>query len=238
MSEDESRPWAGLRILDLTSEIAGPYASKLFVDAGAEVIKVEAEGGDPMRGWTASQQDLAPDEASPLFQYLNAGKRSIALNPRDAQDRARIDSFAARADILFEDWGAGELEQRGLDPARWLEENPRLSIVRISPWGQSGPWAERPASDFTLQAATGSVEYRGLPDREPIAAGGRLGDWIAGSYAAISALAALRSARQTGEGQIADVSRFEAMIQCLTVFGDLQERSGKTKPAKTGTGIS
>ena len=221
MSEDELRPFAGLRILDLTSGIAGPYASKLFVDAGAQIIKIEQPGGDPLRRWTASQQDLADDEASPLFQYLNAGKRSIVLNPRDAQDRARIDSFAARADILFEDWGAQELESRGLSPEGWLEENPRLAIVRISPWGQAGPWAKHPANEFTLQAASGSVEYRGLPDREPVAAGGRLGDWIAGSFAAVSALAAWRSARQTGEGQIADLSSFEATIQCLTVFGDL-----------------
>lgn len=221
MSEDTRRPFDGIRILDLTSGIAGPYASKLFVDAGAEVIKIEQPGGDPLRRWTASQQDLAAGEASPLFQYLNAGKRSIVLNPRDAQDRARIDAFAARADILFEDWGAEQLESRRLNPADWLEENPRLSIVRISAWGQTGPWAKRAANDFTLQAATGSVEYRGLPDREPIAAGGRLGEWIAGTFAAVSALAAWRSARQTGEGQIADLSSFEAMIQCLTVFGDL-----------------
>ena len=221
MSDGERHPFDGLRILDLTSGIAGPYASKLFVDAGAAVIKVEGPGGDPLRRWTASQQDLAEGEASPLFQYLNAGKRSIALNPRDAQDRARIDSFAARADLVFEDWGAEELENQGLTPDKWLEEHPRLSILRISPWGQTGPWSKRAANDFTLQAATGSVEYRGLPDREPVAAGGQLGEWIAGSFAAVAALAAWRSARQTGEGQIADLSSFEAMIQCLTVFGDL-----------------
>jgi crotonobetainyl-CoA:carnitine CoA-transferase CaiB-like acyl-CoA transferase len=221
MSEEAPRPFDGLRVLDLTSNLAGPYASKLFVDAGADVIKVEAPGGDPMRRWTASQQELASDEASPLFQYLNAGKKSIVLDPRDAQDRARIGAFAERSDIVIEDWGPSQLEARGLSPADWLEANPRLSIVRISPWGQTGPWAERAANDFTLQAASGSVEYRGLRDREPVAAGGRLGDWITGSFAAISALGAWRSARQTGEGHIADLSSFEAIIQCLTVFGDL-----------------
>ena len=218
---DAPRPFTGLTILDMTSGIAGPYASKLFVDAGASVIKIESPGGDPLRDWTASQQDLVDGESSPLFQYLNAGKRSIALDPRDAQDRARIDTFASRADLVFEDWGAGVLESRGLRPEGWLEENPRLCVVRISPWGQTGPWAQHAANDFTLQAATGSIEYRGLPEREPIAAGGRLGDWIAGTFAGVSALAAWRSARQTGEGQIADLSQFEAMIQCLTIFGDL-----------------
>jgi len=221
MPADPSPPFAGLRILDLTSDLAGPYATKLFVDAGAEVIKIEAPGGDPMRRWTASKRELADDEPSPLFQYLNAGKKSLVLDPRDAQDRARFNAFAERAAIVIEDWGPGELESRGLSPEDWLEANPRLAVVRISPWGQEGPWAEYPANDFTLQAASGSVEYRGLPDREPIAAGGRLGDWITGSFAAISALAAWRSARQTGDGHIADLSAFEAIVQCLTVFGDL-----------------
>jgi len=221
MPQDAPRPFEGLQILDLSSNIAGPYASKLYLDAGAQVIKIESPGGDPLRRWTASQQDLASDESSPLYQYLNAGKKSIVLDPRDARDRARFGAFAERADIVIEDWGAEGLEDRGLSPDHWLETNPRLSIVRISPWGQQGPWAKRPANDFTLQAATGSVEYRGLPDRKPVAAGGRLGDWIAGSFAGVAALAAWRSARQIGEGQIVDFSSFEAMIQCLTVFGDL-----------------
>ncbi len=221
MTEDLPRPFDGLLVIDLCSEIAGPYASKLFVDAGARVIKIEPNGGDPLRRWTASQQDLAPEESSPLFQYLNASKKGIALDPRDARDRARIGRFAERADILFEDWGPGGLEARGLDPEKWLESNPRLSIVRLSPWGQVGPWADRPANDFTLQAATGSTENRGLPDRRPVAAGGRIGDWIGGSFASVAALAAWRSARQTGEGQVVDLSVFEAMIQCFTVFGDL-----------------
>lgn len=221
MPEAVPRPFDGLRILDLSSNIAGPYASKLYLDAGAQVTKIEPPGGDPLRHWTASQQNLAADEPSPLFQYLNAGKKSIVLDPRDAQDRARFGAFAERADIVIEDWGAEGLEVRGLSPDSWLEANPRLSIVRISPWGQLGPWAKRAANDFTLQAATGSVEYRGLRDRQPVAAGGRLGDWIAGSFACVAALAAWRSARQTGEGQIVDLSSFEAMIQCLTVFGDL-----------------
>ncbi len=221
MAEPKHHPLESLRVLDLSSEIAGPYASKLFVDAGAEVIKIERRNGDPLRRWSASQQELGEHESGPLFQYLNAGKQSLVLEPRDAQDRARFRALAERADVLIEDWGPGGLEAAGLDPESWLEANPRLVIVRISPWGQSGPWAERPANDFTLQAATGSIEYRGLRDREPVAAGGRISDWIAGSFAGLGALAAWRSARQTGEGQIVDVSAFEAALQCLTIFGDL-----------------
>jgi crotonobetainyl-CoA:carnitine CoA-transferase CaiB-like acyl-CoA transferase len=221
MAQATPHPLESLRVLDLSTGIAGPYATKLFVDAGADVVKIEPKGGDPLRRWTASQQDLPDDETGPLFQFLNAGKRSIVLDPRDAQDRARFGAFVERTDILIEDWGAGGLEAAGLSPDAWLDLNPRLALVRISPWGQQGPWARRAANDFTLQAATGSIEYRGLPDREPVAAGGRISDWIAGSFAGLSALAAWRSARHTGEGQIVDLSSFEAALQCLTVFADL-----------------
>ncbi len=221
MAEDVPLPFASIRIVELASGIAGPYASKLFVDAGAEVIKVERPGGDPLRGWTASAQELAEGESGPLFQFLNARKRSIVLDAKDARDRARLVGLAARADVLIEDWGAGGLEASGLDPEALLEANPRLALIRISPWGQTGPWATRPANDFTLQAATGSTDYRGLTDREPVAAGGRLLDWATGIYAAVSALAAWRSARQTGEGQVADLSSFEVGLSCLTIFGDL-----------------
>ena len=221
MAPVPKRPFQGLRILELSSQIAGPYASKLFVDAGAEVTKVEAPAGDPLRRWTASFQKLAHGESSPLFQFLNAGKRSIALDPADVTDRAHLEALALRADIVLEDWGPGGLEAHGLDPEAWLEKNPRLTIVRISAWGQAGPWAKRAANDFTLQAASGSLEYRGFPWREPVAAGGRVCDWVAGSFAAVGALAAWRSARRDGAGQIVDLSSFEAALQCLTVFGDI-----------------
>lgn len=221
MSETVPLPFSQIKILELSSEIAGPYASKLFVDGGAEVIKVERPNGDPMRRWTASQQDLPESDSGPLFQFLNAGKRSIVLDPKDARDRARILALAAEADILIEDWGPGGLEEASLPPEDFLEASPRLSLVRISPWGQQGPWARRPANDFTLQAATGSTDYRGFPDREPVAAGGRISDWATGAYAAVSGLAAWRSSRQTGEGQIVDLSGFEVTLSCLTIYADL-----------------
>ncbi len=221
MAPAPKRPFQGLRVLELASQIAGPYASKLFVDAGAEVTKVEPPAGDPMRRWTASFQKLATGDASPLFQYLNAGKRSIALDPGDPTERAQIEALALRADVVIESFGPGALEARGLDPEEWLERNPRLAIVRISPWGQVGPWARRPANDFTLQAATGSLEYRGFPWKEPVAAGGRVCDWVAGSFASVCALAAWRSARRDGVGQIVDLSSFEAALQCLSIFGDI-----------------
>jgi crotonobetainyl-CoA:carnitine CoA-transferase CaiB-like acyl-CoA transferase len=214
-------PFSSLRILDFTTSISGPYATKMFVDAGADVIKIERPGGDPLRTWSASGQSLEVDAPGPLFQFLNAGKQSLVLDLGDALDRARFLELVARVDLLFEDAGPGELEALGLSPETLFERNPQLGIVRISPWGQEGPWSRDPATDFTLQAATGSTEYRGLPEREPVATGGRLAEWATGIYAAVSGLAVWRSARQIGSGQVADLSAFESAVSCLTIFGDL-----------------
>jgi crotonobetainyl-CoA:carnitine CoA-transferase CaiB-like acyl-CoA transferase len=218
-------PLEGLRVLDLSTEIAGPYASKLLVDAGAEVIKVEAPGaGDPLRRWTASGTVLPAGEDAALFRFLNASKRSIALDLEHASGRDTLLDLAASADLVIESFGPGVMQRLGLDLAALQARNPALSLVSISPWGGTGPWAERPCTEFTLQAATGSTDYRGLRDRPPVAAGGRLGEWIAGSFAAPGAVAAWLSARNTGSGQLVDLSIFEAMLLCLTIYPDLNSQ--------------
>jgi crotonobetainyl-CoA:carnitine CoA-transferase CaiB-like acyl-CoA transferase len=217
-----SWPLAELRVVDLSSEIAGPYCTKLLVDAGAEVVKVEApDGGDPLRRWTASGAELPEGEDGALFRYLNASKRSIALDLESPDGRAGALDLAATADLVVESFGPGVRERLGLSLEALQPRNPALSLVSISPWGDSGPWARRPATEFTLQAASGSIGYRGLRDRPPVAAGGRLGEWIAGSFAALGGTSAWLSARNTGSGQHVDVSMFEAMQLCMTVYGDL-----------------
>jgi crotonobetainyl-CoA:carnitine CoA-transferase CaiB-like acyl-CoA transferase len=178
----------GVRVVDRTGEIAGPYCSKLLADAGADVVKAEPPGGDPLRRWREGA----------LFDFLNTSKRSIV---GDGTDLVRT------ADVLL----TGRAEDR---VALWAA-NPALVIVAITPFGLEGPWAGRPATEFTLQAWCGSTGYRGypLPDGEPVAAGGRLGEWITGTYAAVAALAALRRARTTGRGEHVDL----AMLDCMTV---------------------
>ena len=145
-------PLAGVRVLDRTSGIAGPYCTKLLADAGADVVKVEARD-DPMRSWRSGA----------LFEYLHAGKRSVA-------DDAEL---VAVADVLVT-----------ADPA---DVGAARVVVTITPFGADGPWADRRATEFTLQAACGSIGQRGLPDRPPLAAGGRLGEWMTGTYAAVAA---------------------------------------------------
>jgi len=213
-------PLAGLRVVEIASEISGPYAGKLLVDAGAEVIKVEPPGGDPMRRWTASGHPITGDEDGALFQYLNASKKSVLLDLESDAGRADLIRLASASDLLIEDLGPGGLADLGL-AAAIQNARPELSIVSLSAWGGEGPDARRPATEFTQQAAAGSIAYRGLRDRAPVAAGGRLGEWALGVFAAVGALTASGMARASGRGQIVDASRFEAMLLCLTVYHDL-----------------
>ncbi|MFK7895002.1 MAG: CaiB/BaiF CoA transferase family protein [Myxococcota bacterium] len=219
-SASSAWPLSALRVLDLSSQIAGPYAAKLCGDAGADVIKVESGAGDPMRRHTASGQDLKGRDA-PLFQFLNGGKRGVLLDLETEAGRDQLLSLARHADLVIEDFGAGGLERLGLSVEALQAQNEALSVVSISPFGLEGPWANRPATEFTLQAEVGGTAYRGLPERGPLQAGGRLGEWSAGSCAAVGALGAWRSARASGRGQHVDVSILESMSLTMTTYHDL-----------------
>jgi crotonobetainyl-CoA:carnitine CoA-transferase CaiB-like acyl-CoA transferase len=190
-----------LRIVDFSSEIAGPYCTKLLADAGADVIKVEAPEGDPLRRWSASGADLGGEDGA-LFQFLNASKRSVVGAPEDADVRALV----AGADLVVESFGPGTV-----DAAELGERHPALVLLSISPWGQRGPWRRRPATGFTLQAEAGSIGSRGVPGAEPFQAGGRIGEWLGGTFASVGALAAVRRARATGAGEHVDFSLLEVM---------------------------
>ncbi len=200
-----------LRVLDLSSGIAGPYATKLLADAGADVVKVEGPGGDPLRAWSATGADLGGEDGA-LFRYLNTSKRSIV----GALDDAEVAALLRSADLLIEDHGPGVVDVTALHAT-----NPALVVVSISPFGADGPWAHRPADEFTLQAWCGSTASRGTPDRPPLAAGGRIGEWVAGAYAAVAGVAAWRLARDTGAGEHVDLSMFEAMSVTMNTFTSL-----------------
>ncbi len=214
-------PLAGLRVLDLSTEIAGPYATKLLVDAGAHAIKVEPPSGDPLRRWSASHTPRAPGEDGALFRFLNGGKQSVCADLASGAGRARVRDLARQADVLVESLGPGGLAPLG-GAAGLRADNARLCVVSLSPWGLEGPWALRPSTEWTMQAASGATGYRGLPERGPVGAGGRIGEWMAGPYVAVGAIAAVIAARNTGDGQHVDVSLFEAILSCLTTLHDLQ----------------
>ncbi len=202
----------GLRILDFTSGIAGPYCTKLLADAGADVIKIEAPSGDPLRRWSATRGWLEKGDA-PLFEFLNTSKRSRVGAPDDADVRALI----AEADLLVEDFGP----RAPLDRKALRESHPSLVLLSLSPYGLEGPFADRPATEFTIQAESGSIGGRGVPGKEPYTAGGRLTEWVAGTFAAAAAVAAVQGARRSGRGEHIDCSLHESIAHASTIYLDL-----------------
>lgn len=193
-------PLRDLRVLDFSRGIAGAYCSKLFADAGAEVITVESGDGDPLRRWSASGAPLDGD--SPFFQFLHFSKQAVRLAPGSAAVAEAIRD----ADLVIEG-----PDTTWFDAAALAAQHPHLVLVSISPYGRSGPWADRPATDFTLQAESGSIGGRGVPGQEPFAIAGRTGEFLAGSYAAVAALAMLRRARRSGRGAWIDLSLLETL---------------------------
>ena len=210
-----SHPLGGLRVVELATDVAGPYATKLLADAGADVVKVEhPEGGDRLRRWTASGTPLPPGEDGALFRFLNTSKRSVALAWETEEGRARLRALVAGADLVIEDagWDAG------IDWDAVSAWNPRASLVSLSWFGRTGPWADRPATEFTVQAWSGATAIRGTAERPPLSAGGRLGEWLAAGYAAIGGLAAWTASRRTGRGRHVDLSVLEVVHLSMAPF--------------------
>jgi crotonobetainyl-CoA:carnitine CoA-transferase CaiB-like acyl-CoA transferase len=200
-----------LRVVDFSEGIAGAYASKLFADAGAEVMKVEAPGGDPLRRYSASGAPPHGRDGA-LFRFLHTSKRARTGAPGDTE----VQRWIAAADLVVES-GARE----ALDPEALCRAHPGLVVLSITPYGRGGPYARRPASEFTVQAESGSLATRGVPDRAPFAAGGRIGDWVGGTFAAVAALAAVRRAREHGFGEHVDFSLCEVVNIAGTMYSDL-----------------
>jgi crotonobetainyl-CoA:carnitine CoA-transferase CaiB-like acyl-CoA transferase len=207
---------AGVRVLDFSTGIAGPYCSKLLADAGAEVVLVEPRGGAA--------------ERTPLFRFLHGGKRALTGAPGDVH----VAELAASADLLIEDLGAGG----PLDRAALLARHPQLVLCSISPYGLTGPYALRPATEFTIQAECGSIAVRGRPGQEPYQAGGRVTYWFGGVMAAVAAAAAVRRAQASGHGEHIDLSLYEAMALATTTYADLSwSLMGRGKPPFAGQSV-
>jgi crotonobetainyl-CoA:carnitine CoA-transferase CaiB-like acyl-CoA transferase len=195
-------PLRDVRVVEISDRIAGSYCAKLLVDAGAEVVKVEPATGDPLRRFTATGAAVPDGEDSPLFNYLNAGKRSVTT---------LSDDLLTRADVVIVTATRNEAIGYGIDVPRLLEIATQLIVVTISDFGWSGPWSERPATEFTLQAWSGCTGFRGDPAGPPISIGGDLGEYMGGAWAAYGALALRRRVRDGGSGGHLDMSMLEAM---------------------------
>jgi len=218
LGAERARALAGFTVLELGEHVAVPYGAKLLADLGADVIKLERpDGGDPSR-WRGPQIDGAFDpERSGAFLYLNTSKRSVRLDLASDEGRAALIALARRADVLIEDRPPGELAELGLDYAALARHNPRLIVVSVTPFGQTGPNASHRSRHLNMYHAGGhSSPFAavGSEDRAPARAGGYLGEYDAGLTAALGTLAALYGRERTGRGQYVDCSKQEAMM-CL-----------------------
>ena len=207
-------PLEGLRIVEIASDIAGPYCAKLLADLGARVTKIEPPGGDPLRAWGPFPGAVPHPERSGLFEYLNAGKQGVTLDLAAGAGLPALRALVEDADVLVESLPPGTLERWGLDGRALQAARPHLVVVRISSFGQSGPWRSREATPLTLQAASGWITSKD-PDRPPVQAGARIPEYIAGAYGALGALTALRVRSGHDRPTEVDVSTAESLLSTL-----------------------
>ncbi|TFZ03806.1 CaiB/BaiF CoA transferase family protein [Ramlibacter humi] len=228
-----SGPLAGLKVLELGQLIAGPFAAKTLADFGADVVKVEPPGvGDPLRRWR-----LLKDGTSVWWQVQSRNKRSIALDLRQPQAQDIVRKLAAEADVLIENFRPGALEGWGLGPKQLLGSNPRLVMLRISGYGQTGPYRDRPGFGVVAEAMGGLRHLTAEPGRVPVRVGVSIGDTLASLHGVIGILMALHERQRSGQGQVIDVALYEAVFNCMesllpeySAFGAVREAAGSALP--------
>ncbi len=230
---------AGLRVLDMTRVLAGPFAAQILGDLGADVIKVEHPArGDDTRQWGPPFLETA-DGARVAAYYLaaNRNKRAVAIDFAKPAGRELVLRLVERADVLLENYKVGTLARYGLDHESLARRNPRLIQVSITGFGQTGPWRARPGYDFLIQALSGLMSITGEPDRAPMKVGVAMADLLTGLYAVIGVLAALAERARSGRGQHLDLALFEATIGTLAnqamnylVSGQAPHRQGNAHP--------
>jgi crotonobetainyl-CoA:carnitine CoA-transferase CaiB-like acyl-CoA transferase len=206
---------AALRVVDLSTGIPGGYCARLLCDAGADVVKVEPPGGDPWRAWSAGGAAVDIETGGALFQFLHHGMRSVVGRPGDPD----VEALIADADVVIESSAAPEL-----DPQRWLDEHPGLIVCSITPYGRAGPYAERPTSEFIVQAESGGLVGRGSVRSRPFQAGGRTSEWLAGTFSAMAVAAAARRAARSGHGDHIDFSIAEVMTIAANSYAEYLRR--------------
>jgi formyl-CoA transferase len=235
------KPLAGLQVVELGSLIAGPFAARICAEFGARVIKVESpDGGDPLRKWRKLY------EGTSLWWFVQArNKQSITLNLKHEAGRAVLMKLLAEADILIENFRPGVLEKLGFGWEVLHALNPRLVMVRLSGFGQSGPMKDQPGFGAVGESMGGLRYITGFEDRPPVRTGISIGDSIAALWGVIGALMALRQREvKGGKGQVVDVALYEAvfammesMVPEFDVFGFIRERSGNIMPGITPSSI-
>ncbi len=202
-------PLEGLRVLELTRGVAGPFAGKLLADYGADVLKVEPPEGDPARRFGPFPRDVADPEASGLFLHLNTHKRSVTADLATPAGRQAVHEWAAGADVVLEDYYPGEAARLGLDWSTLSSGHPGLVLCSITPFGQTGPYRDYRASEITLQAMGGPMHLNGHESREPLKLAGNIAQYHGGAVALFAVLQALWRVEHGGPGDHLDVALYE-----------------------------
>ena len=224
---------SGLKVVELGQLIAGPFAAKTLADFGADVIKIEPTGtGDPLRQWR-----LMKDGTSVWWQVQSRNKRSLALDLRQPEAQAIVRQLATEADVLIENFRPGAMEAWGLGSDVLLELNPGLIMLRISGYGQTGPYKDKPGFGVVAEAMGGLRHLSGEPGRLPVRVGVSMGDTLASLHGVIGILMALYEKQKSGLGQVIDVALYEAVFNCMesllpefSEFGAVRGPAGSALP--------
>ena len=228
-------PLSGLRVLDLTRVLAGPWATQTLADLGAEVIKIEKPGeGDDTRGW--GPPFLEGGDAA-YYASTNRGKHSVCIDITKAEGQSLIKALAAKSDVLIENFKVGGLAKYGLDYENLHKEFPRLIYCSITGFGQTGPYANRAGYDFMIQGMSGLMSITGEPDGQPLKVGVAFADVFTGLYSVIGILGALHHREKTGQGQLIDMALLDSQVAVLAnqglnylVGGKVPQRLGNAHP--------
>lgn len=224
-------PLAGVKILDFTQFLSGPYGTQILGDMGAEIIKIEAPAGDLSR--TVPPHFIREDSA--YFHTINRNKQSIVIDMKAAGGAALVRELITTADVVVENFRPGVLTRLGIDRDEELDRNPSLIWASISGFGQTGPDKDLPAYDMIVQALSGSMSLTGERGGHPVRTGLPVGDLAAGLHAAIGILAALHNVKETGQGEFIDISMLDCLVAMLSYQGTYYLESGDV-PGLQGSG--
>jgi len=216
----------GIRVLDLTRMLSGPFAGMMLSDLGADVVKVEPPGGDPMRQlppWSYAGM-------SAYFLSINRGKRSMVIDLENAHGRELLHELAGHADVVLYNYRPGVPEKLGVDFDTLHAINPRLVVCSLTGFGEDGPWAKRPSYDLVIQALSGAMSLTGEPGRPPVRMGIPVGDLAGGANCVTAICAALYQRERTGKGCLVATSLLDSLVGMLTYIPQMYEATGVIPP--------
>ncbi|QWD59554.1 CaiB/BaiF CoA-transferase family protein [Polynucleobacter sp. MWH-UH35A] len=226
-------PLSKLKVVEMGQLIAGPFAAKTLADFGADVVKIEPpKVGDALRKWR-----LLKDGTSIWWQVQSRNKRSLSLDLKEAEAQDIVRTLIKEADVLIENFRPGTLESWGLNPVKLLELNPKLIVLRISGYGQTGPYRDKPGFGVVAEAMGGLRHLTAEPGRVPVRVGISIGDTLASLHGVIGILLALQERHNSGKGQIIDIALYEAVFNCMesllpeySAFGEVRQAAGSALP--------